>query len=46
MEADETVEVGQPIAIIDTDSDAKPEPESGGKDEEKKEETARERGGC
>ncbi|MEX2435377.1 MAG: 2-oxoglutarate dehydrogenase, E2 component, dihydrolipoamide succinyltransferase, partial [Balneolaceae bacterium] len=43
VEADETVEVGQPIAIIDTDSDAKPAPESDSsdsKDEKKESETA------
>lgn len=48
VEADETVEVGQAIAIIDTDSDAKPssdtsdkkEEKSDSKDEKKKEETA------
>jgi 2-oxoglutarate dehydrogenase E2 component (dihydrolipoamide succinyltransferase) len=43
VEADETVEVGQPIAIIDTDSDAKPAPESDSsdsKDEKEEAETA------
>ncbi len=37
VEADETVEVGQPIAIIDTDGEASPQAEGSGSDAEKAE---------